>query len=363
MPPFNRPPARRGLLGQGFDDPQTQFNLSLAAGLLGSRGSLGQAIGQALPGAVGAQREAAQVAEGRQLRADEQARLQAIAQMIGSTPPGQSPDLAAIARAGGRPAELATIHSAFPAAKAPELKFVKEGINQETGRPELVGIFGNANVRPLGVEPKAKDPLVKIDNFEPANTTIQKESMQSLIKNADTLANAPAALANIEKAKALVSQSGGYVGQFANIKLTAVKALNNNLGTTIDPNEVASAEELRSRMFFQIMDNLKKLDATPSQEQQRIMQEALGSIGTDPQAIPRVLDAFADSIRQKVTEHNRRATQVMQNPNIRFPYDPRIEVPEPTPTRREIPRNPDGTFADPRMEELYRKLDREGKLD
>lgn len=46
-----------GILGSGFDDPQTQFNLALASGLLSSRGGLGQAFGQALPMAVQARQQ------------------------------------------------------------------------------------------------------------------------------------------------------------------------------------------------------------------------------------------------------------------------------------------------------------------
>jgi hypothetical protein len=149
--------------------------------------------------------------------------------------------------------------------------------------------------------------------------------MGEMVKNYNVLQGAPEALKNIEGAKKLVSQAGGFVGQFADIKLAAVKALNNNLGTNISPNEVASAEELRSRMFFQIMDNLKKLDAQPSQQQQRVMQEALGTIGTDPNAIPRVLDAFASTIRGKVAEHNKRVTQAEGN-RIRFPYDLKVDL-------------------------------------
>lgn len=46
-----------GLLGNGFDDPQTQFNLALASGLLSSRGGFGQALGQAMPMAMQARQQ------------------------------------------------------------------------------------------------------------------------------------------------------------------------------------------------------------------------------------------------------------------------------------------------------------------
>lgn len=47
-----------GLLGGGWDDPQTQFNMALASGLLSGRGNFGQVVGGALPMAMQARQQA-----------------------------------------------------------------------------------------------------------------------------------------------------------------------------------------------------------------------------------------------------------------------------------------------------------------
>lgn len=51
-----------------INDPRAQFNLALAAGLLGGRGNFGQVFGQALPGAMGAYNQAQESAQQRAFR-------------------------------------------------------------------------------------------------------------------------------------------------------------------------------------------------------------------------------------------------------------------------------------------------------
>jgi hypothetical protein len=80
-------------------------------------------------------------------------------------------------------------------------------------------------------------------------------------------------------------------------------------------------------LFFGIMDNLKKLDSQPTAQQQDALQAALGSLGTDPNALPRVLDAFGDSVRNRVERHNQEVTGA-ETRGVKFPYDPKITLPE-----------------------------------
>jgi hypothetical protein len=54
------------------------------------------------------------------------------------------------------------------------------------------------------------------------------------------------------------------------------------------------------------MDNLKKMDAQPSQLQQKMMMDALGNVNADPNAILRITDIMDEVIRGKVSAHNKR---------------------------------------------------------
>lgn len=185
----------------------------------------------------------------------------------------------------------------------------------------------------------------KVNAFLPASEEIQKEQAKDLKENYKILRGAPAMIKNLSRARSLVPKAGAFLGSFGEAKLAIAKFFNNNLGTKIDPNGIASAEELRTSLFQQTMENLKKLDAQPSEYQQRIMMESFGSLNTDPNALPKVMDVFEEIVRDKVDEHNRNVREAKKN-NIKFLYDPTIEMPErgsaETQTETKKPKNTSG---------------------
>lgn len=168
--------------------------------------------------------------------------------------------------------------------------------------------------------------VMQVNTQLPASEEAQKEFMKEMRQTYSSLKQAPTVLDNIEKAKALVPQAKGFMGAGGESVLQAASFLNNRLGTNINTQGVKSAEELRSRLFLGIMDNLKKLDSQPSQQQQAALQQALGSIGTDPTALPRVLDVFGETIRQKVDLYNEEAASA-ESRGVKFPYKPTITLP------------------------------------
>ncbi len=169
--------------------------------------------------------------------------------------------------------------------------------------------------------------VMNVNTMLPASEEAQKDFIKGTRQTYDALKQAPVALQNIDKAKALIPGAKGFMGQGGEPMLQAASFLNNRLGTNIDTKGVTDAQELRSRLFFGILDNLKKLDSQPSAQQQAALQEALGSIGTDPSALPRVLDAFGESIRTKVDLHNQEVGSAEAR-GVKFPYDPKIKLPE-----------------------------------
>lgn len=167
-----------------------------------------------------------------------------------------------------------------------------------------------------------------VNSFTPASEEAQKDFMKGLRTSYDSLRTAPVTLANIERAKALIPSAKGFMAPGGESALEAAKFLNNRLGTQINTEGVKSAEELRSRIFFRIMDDLKKMDAQPSQMQQQMMMDALGKLGTDPNAMPAILDAYAEVVRGKVDIHNRDAQGAIER-GVKFPYNPLIELTSP----------------------------------
>jgi hypothetical protein len=165
----------------------------------------------------------------------------------------------------------------------------------------------------------------KVDSFIPASEAAQTEFMKEARVTYSALKNAQPTLDNIEAAKALIPTAKGFMGAGGEPLLAAASFLNNRLNTKIDTQGVTDANVLRSRLFFGILENLKKLDSQPSQSQQAALQEALGSLGTDPNALGRVLDAFGDSIRAKVDSHNTEMSDA-ETRGIKFPYNPRVVI-------------------------------------
>jgi hypothetical protein len=179
-------------------------------------------------------------------------------------------------------------------------------------------------------KPKPTGPMVSINNVEPASETALKQYMKAASDTHTSLKQAPSVLQNIEDAKRLVAGAKGFMGTGGETMLNITKFLNNRLGTDINTEGVKSAEELNSRLFMGILDNLKKLDSQPSQSQQAAMKEALGNLGTDPNAMNNVLDVFGDILRNKVEIYNQEVTDAEAR-GVKFPYNPVIKLKERTP--------------------------------
>ncbi len=218
----------------------------------------------------------------------------------------------------------ATVTPAYEG-QSPEIREF-EGLLKAAGidskSPEGQALF-KAVAEKKGTHPPSAQ--IKVNSYTPASETAQAEFMKSTRATYDALKQAPVALESIEKAKALIPGARGFMGPGGDGMLEAAKFMNNRLGFKIDTEGVKSAEELRTRIFFNVMDNLKKMDAQPSEMQQKLMMDALGKLGTDPNALPAVLDAFAEAIRGKVALHNREADGAAKR-GVKFPFDPIIPI-------------------------------------
>ena len=188
-----------------------------------------------------------------------------------------------------------------------------------TEREFLKGRLAQLSTHPLPTQ-------LKVNTFVPASEEAQRDFIKSTRATYDTLKQSPAMFANIAAAKKLIPSASAFMGAGGEGLKTAASFLNNRLGMNINIEGVKDATELQSRLFQGIMDNLRKLDAQPSERQQAALQEALGSLATDPKALSNVLDAFADSVRNKIDIHNAEVRSAIAR-GVKFPYDPIIKMP------------------------------------
>ena len=168
-----------------------------------------------------------------------------------------------------------------------------------------------------------------IQNQLPFKEGILKGAADKLINKFDTLQDIPTTLENMDKMVQLSKQPifGGVGGE---TKLQFVKLLNNNLGTNIAPETVKNSEEFISASYQGILENLKKTDANPTVQQQLALKQAIGSLGTDPAAIPRVVGVMRDVLVSKAKQHNKNVEQTIQN-GVQYPYDIRVQLPQTAP--------------------------------
>jgi len=166
-----------------------------------------------------------------------------------------------------------------------------------------------------------------VNAFTPASVEAQKQFIQDVAKERSVLRTAPDTIKNIEAAKKLIPTASTFMGKGGEPLLAAASFLNNRLGFGISTQGVTDATVLRTRLFEGILDNLKKLDSQPSQEQQRVLSEALGNLGTDPAALEQILNRIAETVTDRVDRFNIDVTE-SEARGVKFPFKPQITLPQ-----------------------------------
>ena len=175
---------------------------------------------------------------------------------------------------------------------------------------------------------RAGAPIVdlKVNAYVPASEQAQKDYISAVSDERKSLRTAPDTLKNIDAAKKLIPTASGFMGKGGEPLLAVASFLNNRIGTSINTQGVTDATLLRTRLFEGILDNLKKLDSQPSQEQQRVLAESLGNLGTDPAALGQILDRIGEIVRDRVDRYNVDVSDA-ENRGVKFPFKPQLKLP------------------------------------
>ena len=174
----------------------------------------------------------------------------------------------------------------------------------------------------------APSPQQNVYAYTPASVQAQQDFVKAASEERKVLRNAPDTVTNIEAAIKLIPTAKTFMGKGGEPLLAAASFLNNRLGFGISTEGVTDATVLRTRLFEGILDNLKKLDSQPSQEQQRVLSEALGNLGTDPAALEQILNRIGETVRSRVDRFNTDVTDA-ETRGIKFPFTPQIKLPAP----------------------------------
>lgn len=149
----------------------------------------------------------------------------------------------------------------------------------------------------------------------------------SLARERDAVRAIPNQLENIQYAKSLIPEARAFMGPGGEPLLQTAGFLKNRLGFQLPGMEAnVPAEKLRSALFEGVLQNLRQVDAQPTQKQQDALQAAIGKIGTDPDALGGILDQLENKLRSRLRQFNKDASAATAS-GFKFPFP--IEVQEP----------------------------------
>jgi hypothetical protein len=128
-----------------------------------------------------------------------------------------------------------------------------------------------------------------------------------------------------ESRKAL--KAGAFVGSLADTKLAVAKFVNGNIpGVTIDPNRVAETDYLKSTLGKGLLEQAKTLGSNPSNADANRINDIVGSIGKDPNALQKMLDWRQEMAQRAINLHNSNVGQAVQN-GFRPQFDMTVKLP------------------------------------
>jgi hypothetical protein len=159
---------------------------------------------------------------------------------------------------------------------------------------------------------------------------IAEKSADDLMEGREKARNAINELASVAEAREAIRR-GAYQGSGANAKLDIAKFINANVpGVTIDPAKAGNTDYLKSLLGNGILAQAKALGANPSNADAKRIEEIVGGIDKDPQAMEQIL-AFREEMAIRAVEGHNRMVDDAEGRGMRAPYDLRVRPPARTP--------------------------------
>ena len=149
--------------------------------------------------------------------------------------------------------------------------------------------------------------------------TISTESGKKLMEGRDTARAMAESIDTIHRSRDLI-KSGAILGQGADLITDAGKVLN-QMGFNVSPEQIANTDVLRSTLGEALLKNAKQLGVNPTDADARRLDQIVGTINKDPNALPALLDWQEAMARKAIKQHNDIAMRV------RSPYPLSIDMP------------------------------------
>lgn len=167
-----------------------------------------------------------------------------------------------------------------------------------------------------------------------------KNATDVLFKEREGAQAAASTVQSIAQIRAAV-ESGAYQGSGADAKLTASKALG-ALGMPYDAKTVANTELFNATANQFVLDKIKTLGANPSNADRDFIEKTVPRIGTDPAALPQLLDFMEQRAGQQIGTFNQKIKSVQGQQGAQFlPFSLEVPAPQARAPRAESAKEPD----------------------
>lgn len=204
--------------------------------------------------------------------------------------------------------------------------------DQGKARTRVIGVNSySGQMTPIEnteVAGKPTGPLVSVNTNDTASQSVAKEFGKTVVGTYNLLKTAPTLIQTIEDAKALIPGAKGYMGSSAGeTLLNTVKVLNSQLGMGIDTGGVKDAEKLKAILTDGLVRNLKTtFGGRITNTELTTLKQAIGHLGTDPNALSDVLDHYENVIGSNIELFNKEKKSAEAR-GVIFPFEdlPMIE--------------------------------------
>lgn len=167
-------------------------------------------------------------------------------------------------------------------------------------------------------------------NAKTFGDTIAQESGKQLLEGRTKAQTALNDLASIAESRKAI-QAGTYQGTGANWKLDAANFIQSNLGAKVDPEKVGNTGYLQSTLGATLLGQAKSLGTNPTDADARRLEAILGTVGTDPKAMDKILDWREEMATRAINGHNATVTDAEKR-GMTSPYDLRVKIPSAAPS-------------------------------
>lgn len=138
--------------------------------------------------------------------------------------------------------------------------------------------------------------------------------------------------------------AGTFSNGGADAKTNAVNILK-GIGVPVPDDwntKLANSQAFSSFVGTQLLNHAKDLGSNPSNADASRIEKIVGTIGTDPQAIQKIMDFNEEMGRKAIDRYNSHYNQVKQDPNANFGFDASVKQPDKYQKAQKAPAGLDG---------------------